>query len=118
MKNVEEKAGELITETSKGIIIDWDKLRLLRKRVYDGTLSSEEYNQTKDKLLDALLKKNILTYRIKGTYRIVGPGGSFSPKFNHPASSELFFVRREEAEKYREQFHRNIQFSLGIAENI
>ena len=95
------------------IVIDWSGLGNLKKRVSQGCIDLETFNQTFDEALKYLLETERLTFKRKNVRRVVSLGSDFGPKTSY-GQDRMNFSREKDARGYLESFHNTAQYSIAV----
>lgn len=95
------------------IVIDWNELGNLKKKVSQGDIDLETFNQTFDTALKYLLETGILTFKREGVWRMVSLGSDFGPKTSY-GQDRMNFSRERDAIGYLAAFHETTQHSIAV----
>jgi len=92
------------------VSVDWRGISDLKREMDFGRGRNSTFDPLFENLLDYLVQSNVLTFSIENSWTLIGGGFELSPKKPAPYP-QLYFVRKEDAEAYKDAFYRN-HFSL------
>ncbi|MFW9853176.1 MAG: hypothetical protein ACFFDS_09545 [Candidatus Thorarchaeota archaeon] len=90
-------------------MVDW-RLFIEKQDYRQGTRSQEEY----DKMVDELLKSNILSLEPEGNYCLIGCSIVVSPRHSRLWRPILYFTRRSDAKDYAKLKFSKAQYGVDI----
>ena len=101
-----------LSEENGKIFVDWEEVARYRRKIF-LEIDHATWQSQWESFLDVLVERNILTYSLESSWTLVGGGFEHAPKKPAP-SSQLYFTRREDAEKYKEHFCSNLVYGVSI----
>ncbi len=104
---------DFVSEQDGKANVDWKKLKRFRNRIFREGDGEKSFQPIFEQLLDYLTAKNILTYSSETSWTLTGGGFDMSPKKPAP-NSQLYFVRREDAQAYKDAFYEHILPQVSI----
>ncbi len=116
-KNIPRGLEDYVEIKDGKILVNWDKLGKLKRKIAYGDIDLETFNLIFDNALTYLLDNGILTFSRKNTRRIVGVGGDFEPKTSYGQDC-MTFTREKDAQEYLKAFHKYAVYSVGIEKLI
>ena len=110
---LEQQIFQCIKIKNGSIVIDWEAIHKIKNKCMLEEDGSRSFNPPFEAFLERLIQTGILTYDARKSWTLTDGIADLSPKKPGPYL-QLYFVRKEDAEAYKDAFYRNSRLKAII----